>query len=170
MRANNLAGECKSNAMLLRAVKMLMVIPFLPAPTDTPLSYTMLEGFQAVEEFTEKQSLPTSFKNVLGYVDSFWFTKVKCKNFTLYKKKICIIKYIEMFHIGLLSFLKPDGNIWTLTSEYVSDYACLYIATQDVVTKIKLFIQVMNSINALQCVFVFVGKIIFFVVKWKPPL
>lgn len=126
MRANNLAEECKSNAMLMRAVKMLMVIPFLPSPTDTPSSYTMLEGFQAVEEFTQEKSLPTSFLKVLGYVDSFWFSKVKCKNFTLYRKKICVIKYIEMFHSGLLSFLKPDGNIWTFTSEYGSIYACIY--------------------------------------------
>lgn len=117
MRANNLVDDCQSNAMLFKAAKMLMVIPFLPSPTESPAN-NMLEGFQTVREFAQEKSLPNDFQKVLDYVDSFWFSKVTCDNFTIYQKKIHIVKYIEKFQLGLLSLVKPDANIWDLTSKY----------------------------------------------------
>ncbi|XP_046672997.1 uncharacterized protein LOC124362490 [Homalodisca vitripennis] len=115
---NNLTERCKQDTNLMTAVKLLMVVPYLPPLKDTPSSITMFEGFQVVKDFARENKLPKEFFRVMDYVAAFWFNIVKTNNFTTYGKHTCALNFVEITQLALLAYMKPKGNVWNLTQSF----------------------------------------------------
>ncbi|XP_054266141.1 uncharacterized protein LOC128988662 isoform X2 [Macrosteles quadrilineatus] len=117
---NNLTEECKVlNSTLLMAVKLLMVMPYLPPPSmENTASVSMVDGFQYVREFATENNLPEGFNRVLDYVAIYWFNKVTPENFTVFGKHTDTLNYVETLQLLLLSFMKENANVWELTRSF----------------------------------------------------
>lgn len=102
------------------AVKLLMVIPYLPPPSmENTASVSMVDGFQYVREFATENNLPEGFNRVLDYVAIYWFNKVTPENFTVFGKHTDTLNYVETLQLLLLSFMKENANVWEVTRKYV---------------------------------------------------